>query len=85
MQRSRSISISDLKGRLLEVVRRVERGETFQITREGIPVATLSSHGAWSRRATGFARVDTKGALEAPAAGWTFDVDNLKPRRKRKA
>jgi prevent-host-death family protein len=85
MQPSQSMSVTDLKNRLLEVVRRVEKGEVFEITKDGAPVAVLSPHGAWSRGATGFARVDIKGGLDAPVGDWTFDVANLKPRRKRKA
>ncbi len=79
------MSVSDLKNQLLEVVRRVEKGEVFEITKDGEPVAILSPHGAWNRGATGFARVEIKGDLNAPAEGWTFDVENIKPRRKRKA
>jgi prevent-host-death family protein len=77
------MSVSELKNRLLEVVRRVEKGEAFEITKGGAPVAILSPSRTVERPATGFARVEIRGSLEVPAIGWTYDVGNLKPRRKR--
>jgi prevent-host-death family protein len=85
MPPAQTMSVSELKNRLLEVVRRVEKGEAFQITKGGELVAILSPSKAKARPATGFAHVEIKGSLELPAAGWTYDVDNLKPRRKRRA
>ena len=81
MQSSRSVTVSELKNKLLEVVRRVEKGEVFEITKAGQPVATLAPHNASSRPATGFARVEVKGALELPAGEWTYDVENLKRKK----
>ena len=69
------MSVSELKNRLLEVVRRVEKGEAFQITKGGKPVAILSPSRAAALPATGFARIDIKGSLEVPPAGWTYDID----------
>ncbi len=85
MPPTQTMSVSELKNRLLEVVRRVEKGEAFEITKGGTPVAILSPSRAAARPATGFARVEITGSLELPAAGWTYDVENLKPRRKRRA
>jgi antitoxin (DNA-binding transcriptional repressor) of toxin-antitoxin stability system len=76
------MSVSELKNTLLEVVRRVEKGEVFEITKGGEPVALLSPTGGPKRSATGFASVEIKGALDLPAQEWTYDVENLKPRRK---
>jgi prevent-host-death family protein len=78
------MTVSDLKNRLLEVVRQVEKGEVFEITKDGEPVAVLSPHKSWNRAATGFARVEVKGRLELPAGEWTYDVPNLRRSRKRK-
>jgi len=78
------MTVSDLKNKLLEVVRKVEKGEVFEITKDGEPVAILSPHKAWNRAATGFARVEVKGRLDLPTGGWTFDLPNLKRSRKRK-
>jgi prevent-host-death family protein len=59
------------------VVRRVERGEVFEITKDGEPVAVLAPFGTWSRKVTGFARIEVRGDLELPAGDWTYDVGNL--------
>lgn len=84
MQTSRAMTVSDLKNRLLEVVRRVEKGEAFEITKDGEPVAILSPYGAWKRGATGFARVAVKGSLDLPAGDWTYDAGNLAGRTRRR-
>ena len=81
MQASRSVTVSELKNKLLEVVRQVEKGEVFEITKAGQPVALLAPHNASSRPATGFARVEVKGALELPEVQWSHDLDNLKGKR----
>ncbi len=78
------MTVSDLKNKLLEIVRRVEKGEVFQITKDGEPVAVLSPHGTWNRGPTGFGRVEIKGSLDLPGDGWTYDVNNLKGSRKRR-
>ena len=83
MQPSRSMTVSDLKNKLLEVVRLVEKGEVVEITKDGEPVAVLSPHKAWSRPATGFAQVVVQGSLELPDGEWTYDLPNLKRQRKR--
>jgi prevent-host-death family protein len=85
MQPSRSMTVSDLKNKLLEVVRQVEKGEVFEITKDGEPVAVLSPHKAWNRPATGFARLQVKGTLDLPPGEWTYDLPNLKRSRKRKS
>ena len=84
MRPAQPMSVSELKNRLLEIVRRVEQGETFEITKGGEAVALLSPRHAELRSATGFGRVAVKGALELPAGEWTYDVANLKPRKRRK-
>jgi prevent-host-death family protein len=78
----RSISVSELKNKLLEVVRRVENGEAFEITKGGTPVAVLSPRDRANRPTTGFARIEIKGSLGVPAQAWTHDVANLKPHKK---
>jgi prevent-host-death family protein len=78
------MSVTDLKNKLLEVVRQVEKGEVVEITKDGEAVAVLSPRGAWNRGVTGFARVDVKGSLETSSAGWTYDLENLKGGRTRK-
>ena len=85
MQPSHSMTVTDLKNKLLEVVRRVEKGEVFEITKDGEPVAVLAPSGAWNRGVTGFAKIDVQGAMDAPDDGWTYDVENLKRPRKKRA
>jgi prevent-host-death family protein len=82
MQASRAMTVTELKNTLLEVVRRVEKGEVFEITKDGAPVAILSPHGAWKRGATGFAKVEITGTLGVPSGDWTYDLDNLSVRRR---
>lgn len=80
----RSISVSELKNKLLEVVRRVENGEAFEITKGGTPVAVLTPRDRANRPTTGFARVAIKGSLDASAQPWTHDVENLKLHKKKR-
>jgi prevent-host-death family protein len=89
MQASASMSVSELKNKLLEVVRRVEKGEVFEITKDGEPVAVLAPRDSLGRAATGFARVEVKGELDLPESDWTYDVENLQvpmkvPRKRRR-
>jgi prevent-host-death family protein len=84
MQPSRSMTVSDLKNKLLEVVRQVEKGAVVEITKDGEAVAVLSPRGAWNRGVTGFARVEVKGSLETSSDEWTYDLANLKGAGKRK-
>ena len=44
------MSVTDLKNKLLEVVRRVERGDVIEITKDGKAVAVLSPSGTHSVR-----------------------------------
>jgi prevent-host-death family protein len=84
MQASESMSVTELKNKLLEVVRRVERGEVFEITKDGKAVATLAPRAGLNQSPTGFARVEVKGGLDLPEAPWTFDLENLRSPRKRR-
>jgi prevent-host-death family protein len=82
MPAATSVSVSELKNKLLEVARRVERGETFEVTKAGKPVAVLAPRGGVSRPVTGFARVEIHGSLDLPPRPRTFDVENLPKRRR---
>jgi prevent-host-death family protein len=84
MHASASMSVSELKNKLLEVVRRVEKGEVFEITKDGEPVAVLAPRESFGRAATGFGRIVVKGDLELHDAPWTYDLENLKGARKRR-
>ena len=85
MRVPQTMSVSELKNRLLEVVRRVEKGEAFEITKGGQAVAILSPKRAATRPVTGFARITVKGSLELPAGQFTYDVENLNRPRKVRA
>ena len=76
------MTVSELKNKLLEVVRQVEKGEVFEISKDGQPVAVLAPRDAWHQKATGFARIEIRGGFDLPDQPWTFDVDNLKPKRR---
>jgi prevent-host-death family protein len=84
MQPSRSMSVSELKTKLLEVVRRVEQGEVIEITKDGEPVAVLAPRDTWNLGATGFGRVEMRGPLELPTSEWSYDLENLRARGKRR-
>lgn len=85
MEPSHTMTVSELKNKLLEVVRRVEKGEVFEITKDGTPVAVLAPRETWGRKATGFGRVIVEADLDLSAEEWTHDVENLKrsPRRRK--
>ncbi len=83
MSASNSMTVSELKNKLLEVVRRVQKGEVFEITKDGDPVAVLAPRATWDRKVTGFARILVKGPIELPADQWTYDVENLPAAKKR--
>jgi prevent-host-death family protein len=78
-----SMTVSELKNKLLEVVRRVQKGEVFEITKDGDPVAVLGPRATWDAKVTGFARIEVKGPLELPAEQWTYDIENLSTTKKR--
>jgi len=77
------MTVSELKNKLLEVVRRVQKGEVFEITKDGDPVAVLAPLATWERKVTGFARIEINGPLELPADQWTYDIENLPAAKKR--
>jgi len=81
------VTVTEFKSKLLEFVRRVEKGEAFEITKDGAAVALLSPRGNADLKATGFAEVQVQGDFLAfdSSADWTFDVDNLRPKAKLKA
>ena len=83
MPTSSSMTVSELQNELLEVVGRVQKGEVFEITMDGEPVAVLAPCATWDRKVTGFARIEVKGPLELPAAQWTYDTENLSAARTR--
>ena len=83
MSISNSMTVSELKNKLLEVVRRVQKGEVFEITKDGEPVAVLAPRATWDRKVTGFARIEIQGPLELPADQWTYDLENLSSAKKR--
>lgn len=84
MSAARSMSVSDLKNKLLEVVRRVQEGEIVEITKDGKPVALLSPFVTTAPKATGFARLEVRGDLETGTEEWSHDLENLAPRARRK-
>jgi prevent-host-death family protein len=83
MSTSNSMTVSELENKLLEVVRRVQEGEVFEITKDGAPVAVLAPRATWDRKVTGSARIEVKGPLELPADQWTYDFENLSAAKKR--
>ena len=82
MKDSQEISVSVLKAKLLEVVRDVQKGKAFRITKAGKPVALLSPTFQGDISAVGFAKVKVLGdVVEDLNEAWSFDEENL-PARK---
>ena len=82
MKQEKPISVSDLKNRLLEIVRQVEKGKSFQITKGNRPVAILGPIANRHDSVTGFANIKILGNLEDPMPSeWIFDINNLRPKK----
>lgn len=76
----RSMGVSEAKAHFLELIRKVERGERIEITRGGKTVATIAPSGTLP--AMGFSMVEILGDMIEPVdAEWTFDQENLKPKK----
>ncbi len=78
----KKIAVSELKAKLLEYVRDVEKGKSFQITKDGKVVALLKPEGEFSMPIAGFAEglIELKGDLYSPIP----DVHNFQlPGNKR--
>ena len=79
------MSVTDLKNKLLEVVRRVEKGDVIEITKDGKSVAILSPSASHTAKTLGFAKLTLAAGREPDiSGGWTFDVDNLAPKKARR-
>lgn len=82
MKDSNEISVSNLKAKLLEIVREVEKGKAFRITKAGRPVALLSPTTLSNLPAVNFAKIKVTGDLDLETGEhWTFDAENL-PKKK---
>ena len=76
------ISVSALKARLLEIVRDVEKGDSFDVTKDGIKVCVLQPVEDLTVPAVGFASVEILDNLLDPIPEtWTFDSKNLKRKK----
>lgn len=85
MNVQRTIAVSELKAKLLHVVRTVERGHAYTVTRGGKTVAQLIPFGSAALPVMGFARVAIVGDIIAPLdVEWSFDDENVRRRRARR-
>ena len=73
-------SVSTAKAKLLELVRDVEQGKSFEITKGGEVVARLLPPEHFQAiPTTGFAKVVIGGDVISPLpASWSFDMPNIK-------
>jgi prevent-host-death family protein len=82
------VSVSVLKNTLLDIVRQVEKGETFEITKAGKLVARLSpATNPDDPPMLGFGKGSFKivGDIVAPIDDeWTFDAENVVPKLAKK-
>ena len=76
---SPKIPVSELKANLLEVIRAVERGESFQITKNGKNVAVLKPCSPVALPILGFAEVEIHGDVltAVDEEDWTYDQENF--------
>lgn len=73
------LPVSTAKAKLLELVRDVERGKSFEITKGGEVVARLMPPASFQNiPATGFAKVKITGDLISPLPiPWSWDKSNV--------
>ncbi len=62
----RTIAQRDLRNDNAEIMRRVEAGESFVVTRNGKPIATLVPHGDRGRRPRTAGEIQEKRRREGP-------------------
>ena len=75
----KEIAVSKLKNELLDVVRAVERGESFQVTKDRKAVALLVPMPATTTKPYGYSKIKIEEDVFEPIDGqWTFDGDNIK-------
>lgn len=74
-----TIAISELKAKLLEVVRQVQAGHGFRISKGGQVVALLSPMTEEEDPVVGFAKVKVVGDILSPVSkdDWNFDLKNI--------
>lgn len=72
------ISVSELKAVLLSVIRNVEKGRTYEVTKDNKKVAVIYPYGHAELPACGFSKgkICRKGA-KLPKQPWSFDAHNL--------
>jgi len=74
-----SISVSELKAVLLSVIRRVEQGACFEVTKANRKVAVIFPYGHSQLPSLGFGGGTIRKSTRLPLEPWTYDVANLKP------
>ena len=75
------IVVSELKAKLLAVIRAVEAGESFQVTKNGKPVAELIPTKDKEPPVVGFANIKILSDdifSTGTEDDWTYDIDNIK-------
>lgn len=75
-----TISQRELRNDSGEIMRRVERGESFTVTRNGTPVADLTPHDTSTTGRPRFVPVETIAAGTAALPNWGADlfIDELR-------
>lgn len=83
MSEPKEIAVSELKAKLLQIVREVQSGRIFRITKGGKPVAILSPSEERQLPAVSFAKVVIRGDLSQDSSqNWTLDLENVKKTKK---
>jgi prevent-host-death family protein len=73
------IPVSELKNKLLEIVREVQAGRGFRISKGGNVVAMLTPARDEDAQIFGFAKAKVLGDIDraVPEEAWGFDLTNL--------
>ena len=79
MSKQNTISVSELKNRLLEIVREVEKGKSYAVTKGARVVAKLNPAGKKKSALFGFAKIKMMGDILSPIKSeWSYDVENIR-------
>jgi prevent-host-death family protein len=74
----KDIPVSILKNELLEIVRAVEKGQSYQITKDKKPVALLTPIPTKQAELFNYSRIQlSSNTLDLPEEKWSFDSANI--------
>lgn len=76
--KEKQIPVSLLKNNLLDIVRKVEKGDSYQITKMNKPVALLIPLPTTTTPVINYSKITINGDVESPLiTNWSYDKDNI--------